>query len=438
MANQANPVRLPDDNSSIHDIGNFIMSYEPYQNAFCNALVNRISKVLVTSRIWENPWAVFKKGTLELGETVEEIFVNIAKPHSFDPSTAEAELYKREMPDVRAAFHTMNYQKMYKVTVSQQQLRQAFVSFSELESLVSNIVETLYTSMNLDEWLTTKYMLARECLNGGVYTVVTSPIEGDGADPADAIKKYREYTNNLKLLKTIYNRAGVRTSTPVADQIIIMPNKAESILGVDVLASAFNINQVDYISERVSVDYFYFDADDEARLAELFANDSTYKPFTTAEKEALAAINAVKLDRRWFMIFDNLNEMRNIENGQGLYWNYMLHAWRTFSASPYANALVFTSQASSITKVTVSPATANATQGSSLQMLAAVTGTGLYDKAVTWTIKSDKELKAATNIDGGTGALHIAADETVGTAITVTATAKDGKTGTATITVTAA
>lgn len=438
MANQANPVRLPDDNSSIHDIGNFIMSYESYQNAFCNALVNRISKVLVTSRIWENPWAVFKKGTLELGETVEEIFVNIAKPHSFDPSTAEDELYKREMPDVRAAFHTMNYQKMYKVTVSQQQLRQAFVSFSELESLVSNIVETLYTSMNLDEWLTTKYMLARECLNGGVYTVVTSPIEGDGADPSDAIKKYREYTNNLKLLKTIYNRAGVRTSTPVSDQIIIMPNKAESVLGVDVLANAFNINQVDYISERVSVDYFYFDADDEARLAELFANDPTYKPFTAAEKEALAAINAVKLDRRWFMIFDNLNEMRNVENGQGLYWNYMLHAWRTFSASPYANALVFTSQASSIAKVTVSPATANATQGSSLQMLAAVTGTGLYDKAVTWAIKSDKELKAATNIDGGTGALHIAADETVDTAITVTATAKDGKTGTATITVTAA
>ena len=66
-----NPVRVPDDTRAIHNIGEYIMSYQPYKNAFLNALVNRIGKVLVTSRIWRNPWAVFKQGRLEYGETVE-------------------------------------------------------------------------------------------------------------------------------------------------------------------------------------------------------------------------------------------------------------------------------------------------------------------------------------------------------------------------------
>lgn len=430
-----NQVRIPDDTQSLHNIGEFIMSYQPYQNAFLNALVNRIGRVIVTSRMWENPWAVFKKGKLEYGETVEEIFANIAKPHSFDPSKAEQEIFKREIPDVRAAFHSMNFQKFYKVTNSYDQLRQAFLSYSELNDLIARIVETLYTGMELDEFLVMKYMFAREALNGGIYTVTTKAVDGTVEDQQDVIANYREYTNNMKFLKTTYNRAGVRTSTPVENQVIIIPNRAESVLGVKVLAAAFNLSEVDYISQRIALDSFTFDADDEERLALLFANDSNYVPFTSEEKESLEKINAAKLDKGWFMVFDNFEQFTQTYNGEGLYWQNWLHVWKTFSVSPFANAVLFTSQESDITSVTVSPETANVAQGSSLQLSATVAGTGLYDKAVTWEISG--QTASGTNIDGSSGALHVAKDEEEGTAITVTATAKNGKTGTATITVTA-
>lgn len=433
-----NPVRIPDDTSSIHNIGNYIMGYQPYQNAFLNALVNRIGRVLVTSRMWENPWAVFKKGKLEYGETVEEIFANIAKPHSYDPAKAESEVFKREIPDVRAAFHTMNFQKFYKVTISNDQLRQAFLSYGELTDLIARIVDTLYTSMQLDEYLVMKYMVCREALNGGIYVVKTGPITGAGADPTDAVKKYREYTNNLTFLKSTYNRAGVRNSTPVERQVIIVPNAAEATIGVDVLANAFNISQVDYLGRRIAVDSFDFDADDTARLAELFEGDSSYTPFTGPEITSLQAINAAKFDPDWFMVFDNFEQFTENYNGQGLYWQYFYHVWKTFSASPFANAVVFTSQESDITGVTVSPASSNAVVGTSVQLTADVKGTGLIDKSVTWTMEGSAALKSGTTIDAGTGLLHIAADETVGTTITVTATAVDGTTGTSTITVTAA
>lgn len=433
-----NPVRIPDDNRSLHNIGQHIMQYEAYQNAYLTALVNRIARVIVTSRMWKDKWAVFDMGKMDYGETIEEIFVNIAKPHSYDPAKAETQVFKREIPDVRAAFHSMNYQKFYKVTISNDQLRQAFLSYYDMNELIARIVDSLYTAMNLDTFLTKKYMLAREAINGGIYTVVTKPISGDGADPDDAITKYRQYTNNLEFLKTLYNRAGVRNSTPIADQVIIVPNEAEATLGVKVLAAAFNLSEVDYISKRIAVDSFEFDADDEARLAELFANDDTYKPFTGEEKKALQLISAVKLAKDWFMCFDNFEQFTENYNGEGLYWQYFFHVWKTFSVSPFANAVLFTSQVSEVTAVTVSPATANVAQGTSIVMTAEVAGKGLFEKTVEWSVKGTQALASGTHIDGTSGVLRVASDETVDNVLTVTAMAKDGQTGTAQITVTAA
>lgn len=433
-----NPVRIPDDNRSLHNIGQYIMQYESYQNAYLTALVNRIARVIVTSRMWKDKWAVFDMGKMDYGETIEEIFVNIAKPHSYDPAKAETQVFKREIPDVRAAFHSMNYQKFYKVTISNDQLRQAFLSYYDMNELIARIVDSLYTAMNLDTFLTKKYMLAREAINGGIYTVVTKPISGDGADPDDAITKYRQYTNNLEFLKTLYNRAGVRNSTPIDDQVIIVPNEAEATLGVKVLAAAFNLSEVDYISKRIAVDSFEFDADDEERLAELFANDSTYKPFTVEEKKALQLISAVKLAKDWFMCFDNFEQFTENYNGEGLYWQYFFHVWKTFSVSPFANAVLFTSQVSEVTAVTVSPSAANVAQGTSIVMTAEVAGTGLFEKTVEWSVKGTAALASGTHIDGTSGVLRVASDETVENVLTVTAMAKDGQTGTAKITVTAA
>lgn len=433
-----NQVRVPDDNRSLHNIGEYIMGYEPYMNAYITALVNRVARVIVTSRVWKDKWAVFEMGKLDYGETVEEIFVNIAKPHSYDPAAAETQVFKREIPDVRAAFHSMNYQKFYKVTVSNDQLRQAFLSYYDMNELIARIVDSLYTGMNLDVFLTKKYMLAREAVNGGIYTVVTKPISGEGADPDDAISLYREYTNNLEFLKTLYNRAGVRNSTPIDDQIIIVPNRAESILGVKVLAAAFNLSEVDYISRRIPVDSFEFDADDEARLAVLFAGDDTYKPFTPDEKRALQMISAVKLSRDWFMCFDNFEQFTENYNGEGVYWQYFFHKWKTFSVSPFANAVLFTSQVSKITGVVVTPPEAKVAQGTSIVMSAKVTGTGLFEKAVEWSVEGTGALASGTHIDGTSGVLHVASDEKAGSVLTVTAMAKDGSEGTATINVAAA
>lgn len=426
-----NPVSIPDNTESIHNIGAAIMDYQPYQNAFLSALVNRIGRVIITSKLWCNPWSPFKKGYLEFGETVEEIFVNIAKPHSFDPAVAEKEVFKRELPDVRAAFHTMNFQKFYKVTISNDQLRQAFLSWQGITDLIAKIVDSLYTGMEKDEFVTMKYMLCRAILNGMLYVEEQDPVANENYKPM--VAGFREMSTLLTYLTPNYNAAGVENATPRDNQYIIISAALEALIDVEVLAQAFNMGKADFLGHLVVVDSF--SRHDLNRLEELFGDDETYTPFTSDELATLQKVNSTVIDGDFFMVFDNYLQFTENYNGQGLYWQYFYHTWKTFSISPFANAVVFYGAPSEITGVTVTPATANVSAGSSFQLSATVVGTGLIKKTVTWSI--DGQTSSGTTIDGSSGVLHVASDEPADTEITVKAMAVDNTEGTAKITVVA-
>lgn len=414
--------------SSIRTIGNVMMNYEPLQNEFLSALYNRIGRVIITSKMYYNPWAPFKKGLMELGETVEEVFVNIAKAHTFNPEVAETNFMKREIPDVRAAFHTMNYQKFYKATISNDQLRQAFLSWQGITDLIAKIVDAMYTAHNYDEFQVTKYMLARNILNGFLYPITVPQISKENAE--DIVTEVKAASNNLVYMSRDYNLAGVDTFTEKKDQFIITTARFDAIMDVNVLAAAFNMDKAEFMGNRVQIDGF--DKIDDVRMNQLFADDPAagYVPLTSEEKAALAQVPAVLIDRDYFMIFDNLYKFTEDYNGEGLYWQYWYHAWKTFSTSPFANAEIFVPGTPSITSVTVSPATATVNKGNMLQLNAVVVAESFAPKSVVWSVNSDLSTISQT------GLLTVGAEETSET-LTVTATSTfDGtKTGTATITV---
>lgn len=414
--------------ASIRQIGNIMMNYEPLQNEFLSALYNRIGRVIITSKMYYNPWNPFKKGLMELGETVEEIFVNIAKAHTFNPEKAETSFMKREIPDVRAAFHTMNYQKFYKATISNDQLRQAFLSWQGITDLIAKIVDAMYTAHNYDEFQVTKYMLARNILNGYLYPVTVAQVDKENAP--DIVTEIKAISNELVYESTDYNLAGVYTFSEKNEQFIITNARFDAVMDVNVLASAFNMDKVEFMGHRVQIDGF--DRIDEKRMAELFADDPSagYVPLTDDEKAALKAVPAVLVDQDYFMIFDNLYKFTEDYNGEGLYWQYWYHAWKTFSTSPFANAVVFVTGTPGVTSVTVSPANATVNKGAMLQLNAVVDTEGFAPKSVVWSI--DSELSTITQ----NGLLSVSPDETAGSiTVTATSTYDNTKKGTATITV---
>lgn len=418
------------DADSIRQIGAIIMDYPALQNEFLSALVNRIGRVLITSKMYDNPWAFFKKGLLEFGESVEEIFVNIAKPFQFDPAVAETNVFKREIPDVRAAFHIMNYQKYYKATISNDQLRQAFLSWQGISDLIAKIVDAMYTGANYDEFQTMKYMLARHILDGHMYPVEIPTVET--ANMKSIVSVVKGVSNKFTFLSPNYNLAGVQTYSAKNDQYMLINSQFDATMDVEVLASAFNMDKAEFSGRRVLVDSF--GSLDTARLAELFAGDSTYEEISSDELEALDAIPAVLVDRNWFMIFDNFYNFTEQYNGEGLYWNYWYHVWKTFSVSPFANNALFIPGTPSVTSVTVSPGSATVAAGQSVQLSANVVTTKFAPKSVTW--KVDSEYATVDN----SGKVTMASNAPASTNVTVTATSTydTSKNGTATVSTPAA
>lgn len=430
-ADYRNYIPQADDSlDSVRSIGNILMNYPALQNEFLNALVNRIGRVLVTSKMYDNPWNMFKRGMLEFGETIEEVFVEIAKPFEYDPETAESEVFKREIPDVRAAFHILNYQKFYKVTVQRDQLRQAFLTWDGVTDLITKIINSMYAGANYDEFLVMKYLVAVNILNGRLKAVQISD-PSNVTNMKSVVGAIKSVSNGMEFMTTEYNQAGVHTYTDKRDQYIILTSDFDAVMDVEVLASAFNMDKADFMGRRVLVDSFA--SLDNDRLALLFKDDENYVPLTQDELDALATIPAVLVDRDWFMILDNLLEFTDQYNGQGLYWNYWLHVWKTLSVSPFANSAVFVPGVPSVTSVTVSPDTVTAGAGQTVLLTAEVVTANFAPQTVTWSVA--KAAKATVDI---TGKVVIGTDAKTGDKIVVTATSTFDSTKSDTCTITVA
>lgn len=419
------------DAGSVKEIGGIIMQMPQLQNEFLSNLVNLIGNQIITSKLWSNPWSVFKKGTMGYGMTEEEIFVDLTKGFPYDPGYAEAKVFEREKPDVRAAFHVLNCQTFYKTTVQQQDLRKAFRDENGIQALVSKITEALYTSANYDEFCSMKYLLASQILKGLVYPVdVSSASTGETLQKEYAVK-FRAVSNNFEFLSDKYNPAGVHNFVLRDDQYIIMQADTNAQFSVSVLAYAFNMSEANFLAHLKLVDSF--GDNDYARLQDLYGNDGVQIQVPNSGTiAALNAIPAVIVSKDFFRVYDNMTAANEIVNPQGLYWNYFLHRWLTYSVSPFENAAVFVPTAPTVTAISLSPASATVAPGDTVAFTPTVTYTGFAPHGVIYSVSGNNS--DDTFITAG-GILHVAADEDAST-LTVTAKSNFASSVTATATIT--
>jgi hypothetical protein len=329
--------------SDVPKVGEIIYGTPAFANQFINALVNRIALVRVQSATFNNPYSILKKGYLEFGETVEDIFVSIANVVDFNVEKAEKREFKRTIPDVKSAFHTMNWRVMYPVTIQDEDLKQAFLSIDGVQNLIAKIVDSVYTAADYDEFLLFKYLLIKAISHGKMYP---SSI-GDGTDLKESAVAFRGTSNVLPFMATKYNESGVKTNTPKEHQVIFMDALFNAQFDVNVLASAFNMDKADFIGRLFLIDdWTTFDNDRFNVIRE--ASDGI-EEVTTDELALLANVKAVILDENWFQVYDNNNKFTEKYVASGMYWNYFYHTWKTVSNSPFANAVVFVTSTPTIT-----------------------------------------------------------------------------------------
>lgn len=332
--------------TQIPSVGEIICGTPALANQFLNALVNRIALVRAQSVTFNNPYSRLKKGYLEFGETVEDIFVSIAKVVDYDPDKGESREFKRSLPDVHSQFHIMNWRVMYPVTIQDEDLRRAFLSEQGVTDLIAKIVESVYTAAEYDEFLLFKYLIIKAVTKGQMY-----PVAVDDSNMSNYATAFRSKSNAITFPKTTYNAASVRNNTPRERQVIFMDSDFNAKYDVEVLAAAFNMDKATFMGSLFLIDDFTTFDNERFEVIRDYSND--IEKVTNAELALMTDVKAVLLDENWFQYYDNMNKFTEKYVASGLYWNYFYHTWKTISSSQFANAVVFVAN----TATTTLPAT---------------------------------------------------------------------------------
>lgn len=404
--------RIPEATAeNLHEVGDAILTYEAQANEFVNALVNRIGLVILNNRMATNPLAALKKGRLAVGETIEEIYIDVIKAQTYDPRAAQDTLFKRHLPNVSSVFHSVDSQLNYPLTISNEQLRKAFLSYDSLDRFIAGLVDSMYKSATLDEFIQMKQLISEWNENS---RFIVEPITAvtDAASAREAMIKIKAVSDGMTIFNNQMNYAGVWTSTPKDEQYLITTPDFNARMDVDVLAAAFHMDKAEFAGHVIVVDNIGDLGDD--------------------------GIEAILVDKNWYQVYDYLRTFKTAYNGEGLYWNYFYHVWMVYSLSPFANAVAFGTAAPTVTTLTVTPTAATVKPGGTLQITTTVTGTGDPTSKCTFAIAGNTDPETVVSTMGKvilgskeTGSLGTSKKE-----ITVTATSVQNTTKTATCTIT--
>jgi hypothetical protein len=396
---------------NIQTISNILFNdaYQPMLNEFVTTLINRIALTIIRNKSYNNPLAIFKKGSVPLGTDIQDIYENPANAEKYEYSnTAMAKLLTITDPDTHVAYYRRNRQDLYTKTIAREGLQGAFVTWDKFEEYVSQITQSLYSGNYIDEFEYTKSLVDGAYDNGKVIVESVSAVTNEATAKA-FVKKCRALYSKLKFPSSDYNayskfsgaKGTIKTWTDEDRIVLITTADVLAEVDVEVLARAFNIDNAKFMGRVIEVDKF-----------------------------ENPQIQAVLCDEAWLQIHDNLMRFDEFYNARVMAWNEYLHVWGTYAICPFANAVVLaTEQPKPATAISVSDdtvveeasktITVTLTPADATSDVEFVSG----DTEVFTVAKVTNTTATITGISAGTG--------------TLTVTTDNGKTDTATITVTA-
>ena len=332
-----------DADTDISAIATPVLKFPEVYNEFCSVLVNKLVYTQFLTKTFNNPFKVLEGDRIPLGYAGEELYVNPAKGRTYNPDDFAGLLIRYEA-DVKVQYTTINYDRQYPVTFSRQQLKKAFTSWSNLESFIDQLSNSLYNGCYIDE-----YNAVRQLISGaykGNYSIVevTNPITSK-TRAEEFTTKMREYFLNFQVPTSDYNAwAKVKTDdtrpiitwTNPDDIVIIVRNDIRSYLDVNVLANAFNIDKTTLLGNMLSVKDF-----------DIYNEDGT-KNFDGSK--ILAFIG----DKSWFRIKEQDKFMDSFYNANNRSIQYYLNNIKMFQMSLFANGVILATEAPAVTTETTS------------------------------------------------------------------------------------
>ena len=310
-ASEEYKTRIPEaTQQNIISVGNALETYDLLYNEFFPALFNKIGKTQIESKLFKNKLARFKSGTIYTQQDVEEIFIEMDRAEGAYDETGPNPLGRRNGPDVKVVYHRMNRQDYYAKSIGDLDVIRVFRSEASLDTFITGLFNSMYSGAEYDEYQAMKNLLAtyEGYCDYGVNQIT------DEASAKDFVKTVRKASQDMTFASTEYNKAKVKTWTPVENQVLLVNKDVLAEVDVEVLAKAFNMGKTNIQVEIVTLDDF----------------------------GGLADTYGLLVDKDFFRIWDTLSKMEPQRNAQGLFTNYFYHVHQILSLSPFKNAIRFT------------------------------------------------------------------------------------------------
>lgn len=325
-------------NSDISVISAPLLDNPDLMNEFLNVLIKRIVYTqLVNYKLFNNPLAFLEGDQMPLGAIGQEIFINPAKGRKFDVNDFAGLLAKYES-DVKVQYMHLNSDVQYPVTITRAKLKNAFVSWANLESFIDGITQSLYNGCYIDRYNFTKGLIASAYRDNNVRVNVISEPNTE-ALAKEFLTKARTMYLNFKEPTSDYNAweqvggygKAVLTWTDLNDIVFFIRNDIGAYLDVNVLAQAFNIDKAKLLGRVVYI-----------------------KDFTERDKEGNVIVDgsnivAMMADKRWFRIKNQELTMDEFYNANNRTWQMYLNDVNMYQYSLFCNAVVFATEASQVT-----------------------------------------------------------------------------------------
>jgi hypothetical protein len=352
---------------NIEDIGAAVLGLpSTVQNEFLYAM-NKIGLTLMETVSYENPFIFLKKGKLEYGMTIEDLFVEMAQPHEYVAGTRTGDTVPDQFEIFKlmnkAGFYSTQLERQYAMTIHENDMARAFHSADGLSKFLSAMYESVRSGENRDDYIMTVALMARQIekalesltWKGEVKLLtlynatVTTPLTVDNClQDRDFLQfvanQFKKWSNRLAFIRTDLNFAGVETFIPKDRQRIMMLADIQADLDTNLFAWAYNQDRLQ-IGGFDQIDAWYTIG---------YVSDAVVEPPSgaVAYPESIKAKSLVKVgssktlaviyDPDMIKIYNKVRTSDVARNARGHYFNTFTTIGDIYACSPFKNFVVFT------------------------------------------------------------------------------------------------
>lgn len=306
---------------------------EFFKNKFMPELIQRIVQTSIFRRFYRNQFQSLKNGQMPLGGISQDILVNRVRSRQFDVDDF-AGLLAKYPTDVKVIYNKLNWDHQYMATITYDNMRDAFTSWSDLYNLTDEIAQAMYNEASIDDFNLTKYLISNAYRNNQV-VMQTADAPTDETTSKALVTALRSLFANFKFASTAYNgwnlNGGyglpVRTWTNPEDVVVFVRASDMATIDVEVLAAAFNMDRTTLMGRIYEVDNF-----------DILNYETGEVEFDGSN--IIAAIG----DRRWFDIKEQMRRFNQFFNANNETWQLYLHVKEGFNTRPFANMVLLVTE----------------------------------------------------------------------------------------------